>query len=145
MSGLVFHKQLFRHEPHKGQWGDCTRTCIACLLGLAPEDVPHEHREMSGAEQRALYDDFIARKGVGRIWIAFQASSVAEAVDWATQWSNGLHFLLSGESPRGTNHVVIGHGGQIVHDPHPDGGDIIGPMDNGFYYVEWLVKPAAVS
>lgn len=140
---LTYHKQLFRHDPESGQWGDCARTCIACLLGLAPEDVPHEHRDMSAAEHNALYDAFLHERGITRVWIGLKAETVAGAVDWASQWSNGLPFILSGESPRGTNHVVLGHAGKIIHDPHPDGGDIVGPMDNGLFYVEWLVSPAS--
>lgn len=145
MSDPVYHKQKFRHDPDNGVYGDCGRAVIASLLGLPLEAVPHEHREMSGDEQHALQDDFLKAHGVTRIWIAFQAETIAQAIDWASQWSNGMHFVLLGTSPRGTNHVVIGHEGEIVHDPHPDGGDLVGPSDNGFYYVEWLVEPAAAS
>ena len=35
------HKQLIKHDPENGQWGDCGRTAIACLLDLHPSDVPH--------------------------------------------------------------------------------------------------------
>jgi hypothetical protein len=137
----LFQKQMFRHDPDNGQYGDCGRTVVACLLGLPVEEVPHEHRPMTGDEYNALMDAFLKSKGVSRIWLAFNAETPQQAVEFATIWSNGMHFVLLGKSPRGTNHVVIGHDGKIVHDPHPDGGDLVGPSDNGFYYVEWLVRP----
>lgn len=142
---IVFHKQEFRHDPENGIHGDCGRAVIASLLGLPLSAVPHEHREMTGAEFNASIDAFLKSRGVTRIWLGFHAESVEQAADWASQWSNGMHFVLMGTSPRGTNHVVIGHEGKIVHDPHPDGGDLVGPTDNGLYYVEWLVAPARTS
>ena len=29
------------------------------------------------------------------------------------------HYLVSGMGPRGLQHVVVGHEGKFVHDPHP--------------------------
>ena len=51
----------------------------------------------------------------------------------------GIHYLLSGSRRNGTNHVVVACGGEIVHDPALDDSGIVGPMDNGFFYVEILV------
>jgi len=140
---MRFVKQQFRHDPDNGVHGDCGRAVIASLLDIDIDDVPHEHRDMTGDEYNATIDAFLKSVGVTRIWVAFRASSVADAVDWATQWSNGMPFSLLGKSPRGSNHVVIGHEGKIVHDPHPDGGDLVGPCSNEHYYVEWFVKPAS--
>lgn len=137
---MIFHKQLFRHDPESGVYGDCARTVIACILRMDIEDVPHVHGDITGEDQSAMHDEFLAKHGINRIWIAFRAETPDQAVDWASQWSNGMPFILSGESPRGTNHVVIGHEGKIIHDPHPDGGDLVGPTDNDHYYVEWLVR-----
>jgi hypothetical protein len=39
-----FTKQLFRHKPDEGVFGDCFRTAIACILELdaiPTEDVAH--------------------------------------------------------------------------------------------------------
>ncbi|MCK4817308.1 hypothetical protein KA005_16175, partial [bacterium] len=34
-------KQLNRHNPEEGVFGDCYRTCIANVLGVFPTAVPH--------------------------------------------------------------------------------------------------------
>ena len=45
------HKQLNRHRPEEGVFGDCYRTAIACLLDLRPQDVPHVADTSTMAEQ----------------------------------------------------------------------------------------------
>ena len=39
---MIFHSQLIKHDPDNGQWGDCFRTCIACIFNVHNvTDVPH--------------------------------------------------------------------------------------------------------
>jgi hypothetical protein len=45
-------------------------------------------------------------------------------------------------SKNGCSHVVIAKGDQIVHDPAIDNSGIIGPNDDGFYHVGFLLKLA---
>lgn len=33
---MKYNKQLFRHHPEQGIFGDCHRTAIACMLDLEP-------------------------------------------------------------------------------------------------------------
>jgi hypothetical protein len=35
------YKQLVKHDPFNGQYGDCARTAIACLLNMHPSEVEH--------------------------------------------------------------------------------------------------------
>lgn len=48
------------------------------------------------------------------------------------------YYLLGGDAGRGTGHTVVGFGGTIVHDPHPDNVGLIGPMDDGYYWVTFF-------
>jgi hypothetical protein len=34
-------RTLSRHDPDNGTFGDCHRCCVAAILDLAPEEVPH--------------------------------------------------------------------------------------------------------
>ena len=34
-------KQKYKHDPDNGIFGDCYRTCLAYILGLDRDDVPH--------------------------------------------------------------------------------------------------------
>ena len=51
------------------------------------------------------------------------------------------YYLMGGMSLRGKPHCVVCLGGEMVHDPHPDGGGLVGPYageENGtpYYLVE---------
>ena len=50
-----------------------------------------------------------------------------------------IYFMLIGKSANGTNHVVICCNHKIVHDPSPVDSGIVGPSNNGNYFVEFLV------
>jgi len=142
ISHLRMHKQKFRHLPDEGVFGDCYRTCIACLLMLDPEDVPHEHRQMGAEEFVAFYRGWLHDHGIHRLVIPLATQSVEEALRTAEIFSDGVPYIFLGTSRTGVNHAVIGHDGAIVHDPSLTDAGIIGPCDDGYFWVEWLVSPA---
>ena len=41
MNNRSFQKQANRHDPENGIFGDCYRTCLAGLLGVDRDSVPH--------------------------------------------------------------------------------------------------------
>lgn len=34
--------------------------------------------------------------------------------------------------------AIVAGGGRIVHDPAPEGGGLVGPMDDGWYWVTYV-------
>lgn len=137
---MIHQTQLIRHDPANGAWGDCYRTCVACLLELPPAEVPHVYDggvELADGRMR----DWLRGRGFALI-----ASSVPGEVsldrllgEWADAIVGpGVHFLITGRSPRGTNHVVVARAGEIVCDPHPDGGGLVGPADTDVWWLEFL-------
>lgn len=136
------HKQLIRHDPDNGQWGDCWRTAVACLLDMPPADVPHlngpdytqgqQSIEMRAwlAERRLTLFDFA--------WPGDQPLDMLLASLVHVVGDRPLHFMVSGTSPRDTVHVVIATIGGVVHDPHPDGGGLIGPVEDGNWWIGFL-------
>lgn len=135
-------KQLHRHAPADGIYGDCFRTAVACILECDPAELPHEHRAVTGAEQNALIDAWLSARGLTLLSVPFAASDLDEALRTCAFWSRGLPFLLIGRSRNDANHVVIGRGAQIIHDPAQDDSGIVGPADNGYFWCEWLVRSA---
>ncbi len=87
--------------------GNCFSACVASLLELPIEEVPH-----FGSDDTW--------------WATFQAwlktrdlYAVLFKVDSDEQRPPGLH-IVSGRSPRHSAlHAVVGEGAKIVHDPHP--------------------------
>ncbi|RWK61816.1 MAG: hypothetical protein EOR85_12885 [Mesorhizobium sp.] len=138
---MRFVKQLFRHDPANGVYGDCYRTVVACLLDLDHEQVPHRHEVLSNEEQCGAMDAFLRDRGVQTIRIALNGGDVDGALAVAVTLSDGLPYLFSGQSRNGTNHVVIARDDRIIHDPSLDDSGIVGPTDVGQFWVEWLVLP----
>lgn len=76
------------------------------------------------------------------VYVAFYGEHSSPADIMSTIGTlNGEHcvYLLGGVSPRGTDHTVVCRGSAVFSDPALDGGDIVGPSSNGYYYVSFLV------
>ena len=135
---MIKHKQLNKHNPEKGIWGDCDRTCLACLLDLPVEKVPHFFHEFKdGAVDKR--EKWLNKRGLTSIQLPHTADSVESILNHAAAYIN-CHYMLIGESKSGTNHVVICYGNKIIHDPSQDGSGIIRPCDDGYYWLMFLAK-----
>lgn len=138
-------KQKFRHDPGSGVWGDCMRTVLACMLDMERDLVTHYQGEQSAEEFNARFEAFLAPFGIVRLEVPIMSDSVDAALAWGAIRSKGLPYLLSGTSRTGCNHVVICEGDQIVWDPSLNDSGIIGPCDDGFFWIDWLVRSAHVG
>jgi hypothetical protein len=137
---MIPHKQLFRHKPDEGQIGDCWRTCLACLLDKRPEEVPHLYEDcwtdyQEGARKTAAY---LATQGLASVECVYQAG-LADVLRSVGGTNPGLHYILNGTSRAGCGHSVICCDDAIVWDPSLDDNGIVGPMEDGYYWVTWLV------
>lgn len=136
-------KQAFKHDPKNGVFGDCYRTSIAALLDLDRDQVPHFMDGCDTADdckQKRTYqdvDDWFRARGLTRIVVIFNADLV-DVLNSIKHCNPGLAFLLTGQSSNGTNHVVVCRDGQIVCDPALDDSGIIGPCDDGYFWVEFI-------
>lgn len=133
-------KQLFRHNPAAGTWGDCYRTAVACLLDLAPAEVPHVYDQgASGEEGMAAMKAFLAARGLVPVTIIYDGAADLQQVLTAREhYDPGVSFLLTGQSRNGTDHVVVARGGKIIWDPSLDDSGIVGPCADGHWWVEYL-------
>lgn len=133
---------LVLHDPENGFYGDCFRACIASLLHMPTEQVPHV-LENYGDEPDA---DFIGRMNLwlNRHRLVFIEFPTAQDEDALLQVSRAyfgdVHYVLLGRSKRGYNHNAIYKAGELVHDPHPEGGGIVGPAEDGFYWLGFLAR-----
>ena len=135
-------RQKNEHDPANGVWGDCHRAAVASVLELPIEEVPHFGE--GGPEDREFFRReraFFATRGLLPISVPFGGSADAplDAVLMTLKHhARGAWWLLGGRSPRGFNHTVVGFGGEIVHDPNEKGGGVVGPRDDGFYWVTFF-------
>lgn len=137
-------KQQFRHRPEEGIFGDCYRTAIACILGCNPLDLPHEHRKLGGEAFHKLYDGWLNDRGIERISVPFPGDglSVEQALALPKHWNPHLPCIFSGTSRTGVNHSVVCWRDEIFCDPSLTDAGIIGPCNDGYYWVDWLVISA---
>lgn len=137
------HLQLNRHNPALGEYGDCFRTAIACLLDLPPAEVPHfTYRVADGEAADAAARAWLACRGLSLITVPFDGEiPLAELLPAMAQRSGaGVRFILGGASWRGIMHVVIASPAGVEHDPM--GGDpaqaLQGPAPDGHWWIWWL-------
>lgn len=134
------HKQQFMHDPDNGVVGDCWRTCFACLLDMEPAAVPHfvfGHWNNARTADR-LAREWLAQHGLGFIEYPMNCE-LGDLLRSVAAINPGTYYVLSGTSSNGTGHSVIACDDEIVHDPAQDSSGIVGPMDDGFYWVSFLI------
>jgi hypothetical protein len=143
-------KQLYRHDPDNGVFGDCFRAAIASVLDLRCEDVPHfmdkkPNRGESAGDAHLLCETWLRQRGLTQINIVYPGA--ADLGDLLTSIKNtnypGLYFLLAGRSRNDVNHNVVCVNGEIAWDPSIDNSGIVGPCDDGHYWVTFFGSTAA--
>lgn len=125
------------HKP-PDSIGDCFRCCIASILELPPEEVPHVYdgegfTDETGAIGKQRLLEWLAPRGLFFFEVEFE-------VEHLKNWREAMacHHTMSGYSPRGHRHAVVGFGGEVVHDPHPSR-DGITP-ENGKWLLGFICK-----
>lgn len=143
------HKQLNRHRPDEGVWGDCQRTVYACLLDRHPSEVPHFMEGGStthggirtGDEVEEHIQTWLDDEGLTEVRIALEGKdvSVDEVLAWVARWNPNRYWILGGCSSNGVAHVVICEHDQIVWDPALDDSGIHGPQpESELYFASFL-------
>ncbi|QWY83126.1 hypothetical protein [Rhizobium phage RHph_X2_24] len=117
-------------------YGDCVRACVASILEMSAETVPHffENPEIGQMEMQE--------------WLAIRgqiAATIALPGDWSfdevghhmTGYYPNVHYMLWCSSGGG-DHAVIGCNDEIAHDPAWYRRAIDGPHSAGFWIV-WII------
>jgi hypothetical protein len=141
------HKQLFRHKPEEGVYGDCQRTVFACLLDRdSPEDVPHFGQPDEGQDEvpeGQFWDRanaWLGQQGYKLFQVAYPGNTPLHAVLRTQGMINpGIWYMLAGKSANGCQHVVICLGDAIAWDTSIDQSGIVAPGEDGLWRIEVLV------
>lgn len=113
-------------EKHKQLDGskNCMQCAAAYMLGLPLADVPDF--EQAGSEAWEAFYEFFAERG-------FTAEMLPPTMEFDGD------YLASGETERGTSHMVVMRGGELLHDPHPSATGLTRIQ------VKWLIARKAVE
>lgn len=130
-------KQTFLRDDARGIKGDCWRCCIAALLQVPAETVPHFLKDspddMYGATQKWLNERglWLFNIPVGGIWHPGLYSE-----------HDAPPIISCGPTPRSTamhmTHAVITVNRKMVYDPHPDNNGLTAVTDH--YIVAGMLK-----
>lgn len=136
-------KQAFLHNPAEGTFGDCVRTCLASILDLERDTVPNfaeEHWE-NAVGFRAAMHEWLTTQGLRMIELPYQGEAgLGLLLDHLNMVAPDMNVLLSGCSKNGTNHMVIARNGEIVWDTSIDASGIVGPCDDGYFWITFLIS-----
>lgn len=111
--------------PDERQYGDCFRACIASLLELSIDEVPHfcDPETFNTPRTRHWYDfcvEWLGLRGYFPLALEAKHETTKQIVGFLSAHGD-VHHIITGGSPQyeGLLHSVIGKNGSIVHDPHP--------------------------
>lgn len=116
-----------KHLVENGEIGDCWRCCIAAVLGLPAENVPHFLLGEDGKHNNNCDADtqkWLNERGL----LMFYASAVGgRTAIWFPRWSESKFplppIISCGPTDRsqgmGKHHAVVMVGNEVVYDPHP--------------------------
>lgn len=95
--------------------GNCYAACLASILEVPLDRIPVGLNDEKWIERA---NQFLA---------AFNLRTMVFKWEVGREWTFGpVWHVVSGPSPRGNwYHACVGFGGEIVHDPHPDGGGVL--------------------
>lgn len=107
---MMFPDQTILHA--EGECGNCLQATLAAILGWPLQSVPH----FALLGEVHWWDCLQAWLDAQGFWIDYKPTS------YAAEGGEVLPLCwLSGPSPRGFSHAVVGDTatGEMLHDPHP--------------------------
>lgn len=125
--------------PVKGEHtADCFRACVASLLNLPLSGVPSFMGGLTPGDAMPLRQEremlaWFTHRGLYLIGLPLPAPSFEVLLQAVAFHHPGLHCIVTGRSPRGTDHAVIARDGAVAHDPARVALGLSGPHADGFY------------
>jgi len=122
-------------------FGDCHRTCIAMILNMDRDSVPHfmidlppgtPADDLRSKDCTAAEIAWLAQFNLSLVSIPIIGSALLDDVIWQLQMTSHAPVILGCGTIAGNHSVVIHEG--IVYNPHP-ALQITGPMADGFWWI----------
>ncbi len=126
-----------RHDPANNSYGDCLRACVATILDMMPELIPHFAADgVTGDEAMQIMRYWMKPKGLAPFIIGYPGEiERADLLEMMRTVNPASSYILFGGTAGGGDHCVVCQGGEIVHNPAWYGGEIVGPLSTGDWQV----------
>jgi len=132
--------QRYGSDSSKVEFGDCLRACIASILELGLDDVPHfrwganEDRPDTVQSMWGHLRLWLRARNIGLLTYDVPCATLLEALKWCRERNGEAYMILGGLGSGGQGHAVVVHQGAVVHEPSP-GNDgtpsLVGPAPDG--------------
>ncbi len=136
------YKCTVKHDPQNGFYGDCVRVCLASILDMEPDAVPHAYQDGCDADTAdKRIDTFLHDLGLGLFRAYYPGDAELQTVlnHVGYSLSPGTHYMLFCNVQE-SGHVVICEGNKIVFDPAWYVVRDYKPLSNMLWMVAVLVK-----
>lgn len=133
------HCQI-KHDPEAGTYGDCVRACVATIMEFTAERVPHFHEDNPGyVEANRRLTKWLKHYGYAPVYINCGDQSMDDILSYMGEQNPDAHYMLFGRNAGG-DHVVVCHGGAVVHDPNWCPSPMVGPGSSGVWVVMVIAR-----
>lgn len=149
--GLPIRAVMQEHLHSPAMPGDCLRACVAAILGLEREHVPHFARYGLDDPEPDHGGWWFALVGFcALLEPSYGVRQVEPEDDLPVPSSRRADlfgmYLAVGKSPRGgVSHVVVARGGQTIWDPHPSRAGLDGDLTAAFIITQRDSAPPRVD
>lgn len=135
-------KQTILHDPENGHFGNCAQAAIASIFNMNIERVPHFADGLSDDEGAEYQDRLIEwLKPMGYGWLCCSSPAPEDLEEWNINLGKICDYhLITGMSPRGFYHVVVGKAGQVIHDPHPSNAGLLENTEENPWIYEFIIR-----
>lgn len=125
-----------KHDP-PNSYGDCLRACIATVLDMDPQEVPHfADGGASGDEAMWWLRGWAKTHGLAPFITAFPGDvSMADLLEMQRTVNPDSVYVLFGGTSGGGDHCVVCKGGEVVHNPAWYHSSLVGPLSNGTWQI----------
>ena len=128
-----------KDDPENNQSGDCVRACIASLLELDAENVPHFFAEPDGLKANQDMQFWLANRRKIAAFISLPGEwSFKKFGEYMTEFYHNKYYMLWAGFGSG-DHAVICKNGKIEHNPAWYRTPLTGPHSHGIWIVGFVV------
>jgi len=126
-----------KQDPENGLYGDCVRACVASILDMKSEDVPHFYHDGDGD---AAFDRMRAwLADHGRIPAYFPISEKIDPFAYMADKYADVEYMLFHSTVDG-DHCIVGRNDKIAHNPAWFRTAITGAHSQGVWIVIILAR-----
>lgn len=119
---------------------DCVRACIASILEISPQTMPHFFEDIGEVDTETLtrkMQEWLAARGYVAACLGLPGNwTLDEFLSYMGSVYPDRYYMLYCDS--GGDHAVVGHGGKIAHNPAWFKVAIDGSHSAG-YWIVWFI------